>query len=58
MDFNATEVMSTFGIRKIERVCGRFVVLLDDGRIGFGTTAGDALSEAQLPGAENVRRAA
>ncbi len=58
MEFNATEVMARLGIKKIERVCGRYVVLLDDGRIGIGGTAEEAHKRASHKAAENVRRAA
>ena len=58
MEFNATEVMTRLGIKKIERVAGRFSVLLDDGRIGVGDDAAQALARAQDADAFNTRRAA
>jgi hypothetical protein len=58
MEFNATEVMTLLGIKKIERVVNRWVVLLDDGRIGIGDDAGKALKAAQRKNAANVLRVA
>lgn len=56
--FNATEVMPQLGIRKIERVAGRWSVVLDDGSIGVGDDAAHALAKAKEAGAVNVLRAA
>ena len=58
MDFDLTAIMERDGIKKIERVAGRYVVLLMDGRIGIGGTVGEALTKANRAGAENVLKVA
>lgn len=55
MEFNATEVMSELGIKKIERVLHRWLVVLDDGRTGVGGNAAEALAKATEQDAIPVR---
>lgn len=57
-DINLTRLMLRNDIQKVERNAGRFVVLLQDGRIGVGGTVGEALEKAQDPDAENVLKVA
>lgn len=58
-DANFTRLFLRHDIEKIERqVAGRFVVVLQDGRIGIAQSIAEALARAEAPDAENVRRAA
>jgi ABC-type thiamine transport system ATPase subunit len=57
-DLNLTRLMLSNDVQKVERNAGRFVVLLQDGRIGVGGTVGEALEKAQAPNAENVLKVA
>jgi hypothetical protein len=58
MEFNATEVMPALGIKKIERVLHRWLVVLDDGRLGIGDDAAEAFKKAQRRNAVNVLKVA
>lgn len=56
-DVNLTRLMLRNDIQKVERNAGRFVVLLQDGRLGIGGTVGEALEKAHAPDASNVFKA-
>lgn len=56
MEFNATEVMPALGIKKIERVLHRWLVVLDDGRNGVGSDAAEALAIAKAQDAPAARK--
>ena len=59
-DANLTAIMERENIEKVQhyRALGKWSVLLFDGRLGTGLTVGEALDNAKLPDAANVKRIA